>query len=166
MSSSFKLSDRGGNVCYHKPSFVKCQPHEHWVLICLVEAVFLTCLLLNTTCPVLANSVDPDQLASSEANWSGFFRSRSSEDPDQLASDLDLHCLSLNTVCEFLSKTRIKKFDWLEIRSGCGILIYSPWQGLSQSYTVKFQWLDQRWPVYRGCWLVLVSESTGNSSDN
>ena len=25
-------------------------------------------LLLNTTCPVLANSVDPDQLASEEAN--------------------------------------------------------------------------------------------------
>ena len=32
----------------------------------------LTLLLLNMTCPVLANSVDPDQLASSEANWSGF----------------------------------------------------------------------------------------------
>ena len=31
----------------------------------------LTILLLNTTCPVLANSVDPDQLASEEANWSG-----------------------------------------------------------------------------------------------
>ena len=31
----------------------------------------LTLLLLNTTCPVFANSVDPDQLASSEANWSG-----------------------------------------------------------------------------------------------
>ena len=31
----------------------------------------LTLHLLNTTCPVLANSVDPDQLASSEANWSG-----------------------------------------------------------------------------------------------
>ena len=31
----------------------------------------LTLLLLNTTCPVLANSVDPDQLASEEANWSG-----------------------------------------------------------------------------------------------
>ena len=28
----------------------------------------LTFLLLNTTCLVLANSVDPDQLASSEAN--------------------------------------------------------------------------------------------------
>ena len=31
----------------------------------------LTLLLLITTCPVLANSVDPDQLASEEANWSG-----------------------------------------------------------------------------------------------
>ena len=30
----------------------------------------LILLLLNTTCPVLANSVDPDQLASEEANWS------------------------------------------------------------------------------------------------
>ena len=27
--------------------------------------------MLNMTCPVLANSVDPDQLASWEANWSG-----------------------------------------------------------------------------------------------
>ena len=33
--------------------------------------VSLTLLLLNTTCPVLANSIDPDQLASEEANWSG-----------------------------------------------------------------------------------------------
>ena len=31
----------------------------------------LTLLLLNMTCPVLANSVDPDQLASEEAIWSG-----------------------------------------------------------------------------------------------
>ena len=31
----------------------------------------LTLLLLNTTCPVLANSVDPDQLAFEEANRSG-----------------------------------------------------------------------------------------------
>ena len=30
----------------------------------------LTLLLLNTTFPVLANSADPDQLASEEANWS------------------------------------------------------------------------------------------------
>ena len=27
--------------------------------------------MLNMTCPVLANSVDPDQLASEEASWSG-----------------------------------------------------------------------------------------------
>ena len=32
---------------------------------------FSTPLLLNTTCPILANSVDPDHLASGEANWSG-----------------------------------------------------------------------------------------------
>ena len=32
--------------------------------------VNLTLLLLNTTCPVLANNVDQDQLASEEANWS------------------------------------------------------------------------------------------------
>ena len=31
----------------------------------------LTLLLLNTACLVLANNVDPDQLASEEANWSG-----------------------------------------------------------------------------------------------
>ena len=35
------------------------------------QSVYLTLLLLNTTCPVLANSVDPDQVASEEANWSG-----------------------------------------------------------------------------------------------
>ena len=29
---------------------------------------YLTLLLLNMTCPVLANSADPDQLASEEAN--------------------------------------------------------------------------------------------------
>ena len=30
----------------------------------------LILLLLNMTCPVLANSVDPDQFTSEEANWS------------------------------------------------------------------------------------------------
>ena len=37
----------------------------------LKKKTTLTLLLLNTTCPVLVNSVDPDQLASEEANWSG-----------------------------------------------------------------------------------------------
>ena len=31
----------------------------------------LTLVLLNPDIPVFANSVDPDQLASEEANWSG-----------------------------------------------------------------------------------------------
>ena len=35
------------------------------------KSLMLTLLLLNTTCPVLANSADSDQLASEEANWSG-----------------------------------------------------------------------------------------------
>ena len=37
----------------------------------IIVHIYLTLLLLNTTCPVLANSVDLDQLASEEANWSG-----------------------------------------------------------------------------------------------
>ena len=39
--------------------------------ICIWVAIVFTLLLLNTKCPVLANSVDPDQLTSEEANWSG-----------------------------------------------------------------------------------------------
>ena len=38
---------------------------------CISIVCPLTLLFLNTICPVLANSVDPDQLASEEANWSG-----------------------------------------------------------------------------------------------
>ena len=37
----------------------------------MLYAMKLALPLLNTTCPVLANSVDPDQLASEEVNWSG-----------------------------------------------------------------------------------------------
>ena len=37
-----------------------------------IKGYILTLLLLTMTCPVLANSVDPDHLASKEeANWSG-----------------------------------------------------------------------------------------------
>ena len=54
--------------------------HLQFLFICFRNCCFvLTLLLLNTTCPVLANSVDPDQLASSKK-----------------PTDLDLHCLSLN----------------------------------------------------------------------
>ena len=45
----------------------KCCLLQLWKLL---SEFNLTLLLLNMTCPVLANSVDPDQLASEE-NWSG-----------------------------------------------------------------------------------------------
>ena len=35
-----------------------------------------------------------------------------------------------HSVCEFISTMWIKESDWLKIRSGCAILIYSAWQGL------------------------------------
>ena len=42
---------------------------SHWELFRGTKRDFLlTLLLLNTTCPVLTSSVDPDQLASEEAN--------------------------------------------------------------------------------------------------
>ena len=37
-------------------------------IILLVVSHILTLLLMNMTCPVLANSVDPDQMASEGAN--------------------------------------------------------------------------------------------------
>ena len=43
------------------PDVVAQYSSSHWAL---------TLLLLSTTYPVLANNVDPDQLASEEANWS------------------------------------------------------------------------------------------------
>ena len=67
------------------------------------------------TCPVLANSADPDQLASEEANWSG-------------------SALFVIKDVNFYQKSRIKLSDWLEIRSGRGILIYSARQGLRQEH--------------------------------
>ena len=39
-------------------------------------------------------------------------------------------CTVSHQICEFLSKPRIKKYDWLEIRSGCGFFIYSAREGL------------------------------------
>ena len=55
-----------------------CGDYKQYRRYCLATVIWefftmkypscLTLLLLNTTCSVLANSVDPDQLASSEAN--------------------------------------------------------------------------------------------------
>ena len=60
----------------------------------------LTLLLLNMICPVLANIVDPDHLASKKP------------------TDLDLHFAIQS---EFVSTIWIKQFDWLKIRSGRSI---------------------------------------------
>ena len=38
----------------------------------VLPQMLLTLLLLNSACPVLTKTVDPDQLAFVEANWSGF----------------------------------------------------------------------------------------------
>ena len=38
-------------------------------------------------------------------------------------------CTVCHQVCEFIAKIQIKQYDWLKIRSGCGILIYSAGQG-------------------------------------
>ena len=67
----------------HRPKYplgtdqicMKCCASAHFVRVCILRCLLaitiLTLILLNTTCPVLAKSVDPDQLASEEANWSG-----------------------------------------------------------------------------------------------
>ena len=80
------------------------------ILVChgttFYERNALILLLLNYTFLVLANSVDPDQLASEEANWSG----------------------SALLIIKYVNF--FHKIDWLEIRGGRGILIYLAWQGL------------------------------------
>ena len=79
----------------------------------------LTLVLLNLDISCFANSVDPDQLASEEANW---------------WSQLILICTVCHSVYAFISTIWIKESDWLTIRSGRGILIYSAWQGLSANW--------------------------------
>ena len=46
------------------------------------------------------------------------------------SSQLIWICTVCFWVCEFILTIRIKLSDWLKIRNGCGILIYSAWQGL------------------------------------
>ena len=53
--------------------FIRQKELHHFIsLVNLIATTYhLTLLLLNMTGPVLANRVDPEQLASSEAKWSG-----------------------------------------------------------------------------------------------
>ena len=74
----------------------------------------LTLLLLHTTYPVLPNSVDPDQLASEDANWSGS------------ALFVIKH---VNLYKQPGSSNLIGRK--LDVGVACGILIYSAWQWLN-----------------------------------
>ena len=59
-------------------------------------------------------------------------------------TDLDLHCLPLSMW--IYSKIQIKKSDWLKIRNGRGILIYSAGQGLIYVYNS----VNACWPMHQG----------------
>ena len=51
-------------------------------------------------------------------------------------------CTVCHSVYEFLSTMWIKGSDWLKIRRGWGILIYSAWQGLSTCvYAALLSWI-------------------------
>ena len=56
--------------CYNDPCYKEVEVYLSLAYNNESCQVILTLLLLNT-CPVLANSVDSNQLASEEAKWSG-----------------------------------------------------------------------------------------------
>ena len=73
---------------------------------------------MNPDIPCLCKQcVDPDQLASEEANWSG-------------SALFAIKYVNLPT-------TLIKLSDWLKIRNVCGFLIYSAGQGLKLQFRVS-----------------------------
>ena len=78
----------------------------------------LTLILLNLDIPCLCKQC--------RSRSFGFWRSQLI-----FRSQLIWICTVCHSVCEFISITKIKYSDWLKIGSGCGILIYSAWQGLT-----------------------------------
>ena len=54
-------------------------------------------------------------------------------------------CTVCHQVCEFIATIQIKHSDWLKIRSGRGILIYSAWEGIWFwiSKSAKFLYADK-----------------------
>ena len=71
INSKFKNWKEGPWVNTEKNKTVKIAKDNEKCNISHAPSCTLTLLLLNTSCPVLANSVGPDQLASEEANWFG-----------------------------------------------------------------------------------------------
>ena len=78
--------------------------------------MLLTLVLLFRTTPTFANSVDPDQMASEEAIWSG--------------SAL----IAIKYVNLYQQSGSGNLIGWS--RSGCGILIYSAGQGLMNTHNI------------------------------
>ena len=48
-------------------------------------------------------------------------------------------CTVCHISCEFISTTSIKKSNWLKIRSGCDIIIYSAWQRVTYAISTQIQ---------------------------
>ena len=66
-------------------------------------------------------------------------------------------CTVCHSIYEFVSVTWIKQFDWLKIRSGSGILIYTAWQGLIIGVCEVAEWLalqrlGHKVPKLESCW--------------
>ena len=92
----------------------------------------LTLVLLNPDIPCLCKQCRSRSV--------GFWRSQ-----------LIWICTVCHWECRFIATIRIKKSDWLKIRSGCGILIYSAGQGWR--FIVKY--FVQ--PFSPFCWFNMVS---------
>ena len=60
-------------------------------------------------------------------------------------------CTVCHSVCEFISIIWIKESDWLAVRSGHRILIYSAWQGLSWYVDCSFKVLLCESEQLKGC---------------
>ena len=77
-------------------------------------------LTLAQICPAFANSVDPDQLAVEEVNWSG-------------------SALFANKYVNLYQQSGSKNLIGWKL-GGRGILIYSAWQGLNPYHTYPKIW--------------------------
>ena len=102
-------------------------PHHFYFWICSFPKVSFSAFRSNLMLTIVLLNLDIPCLCKQYRSRSvGFFRSQ-----------LIWICTVCYSVCKFLSTIWIKESDWLTIRSGCGILIYSAWQGLIWTNPVK-----------------------------
>ena len=83
--------------------------------------------MLNKLTPVLVSQDISCLCKQCRSRSVGFFRSQ-----------LIWICTVFHQVFEFIATFQIKQSDWLNIRSWCGLLIYSAWQGLRCHVHFKF----------------------------